>query len=108
MRGISRRSFIASSTAVLAAGCSPKALPPRSGAGAAAQARNIHDRVFEEMLRLEPENATNLGLDVGVRASLKGRLKDLSTMSRPPTSGARVPAYSILISRMSVAVLASA
>lgn len=82
MRGISRRSFIASTTAVLAAGCSPSVLPTRSNAGAAAQARNIYDRVFEEMLRLEPENATNLGLDVGVRASLKGRLKDLSATGR--------------------------
>jgi uncharacterized protein (DUF885 family) len=45
-------------------------------------ARAIYDSVFEQMLRLEPEAATSLGLDVGPNAALKSRLRDLSLTER--------------------------
>ena len=83
MVNISRRNFIATSTAAFAAaGCSPTLSGRGAGAGAAMQARAIYDDVFEKMLLLEPEAATNLGLDVGERSALRGRLSNLSLTGR--------------------------
>ncbi len=39
----------------------------------------LFDQFFQEQLRLRPENATNLGLDKGANADLKGRLSDESS-----------------------------
>jgi uncharacterized protein (DUF885 family) len=78
-----RRTFLLGSAALGVTACTPMARPGGATSGnAAAQARAIYDAVFEEMLRLEPEAATNLGLDVGARAPLKSRLRDLSVTGR--------------------------
>lgn len=83
MSMISRRTFLA--TSVAAAGLAACARTPgvsSASLSSAARARGIYDRVFEQMLLLEPEAATNLGLDTGVRAGLRGRLRDLSATGR--------------------------
>ncbi|HZF95573.1 MAG TPA: DUF885 family protein [Allosphingosinicella sp.] len=83
MNSFSRRSFIAAMTA--AGGLAACTRSPRVGLvtfDAAAEARSIYAGVFAEMLRLEPEAATNLGLDTGAEAGLKARLTDLSVTGR--------------------------
>ena len=77
---INRRSFLLASTAAGLAACT-RGLRP-DGASEATRARTIYDQVFEQMLRLEPEAATNLGLDIDARAGLRARLNDLSTTGR--------------------------
>jgi uncharacterized protein (DUF885 family) len=79
---ISRRSFVLGLSAAGIGACSRT--PPLGTAGphGALQARQIYDSMFERMLQLEPEAATNLGLDVGPRAALKARLRDLSVTGR--------------------------
>jgi uncharacterized protein (DUF885 family) len=81
---INRRTLLqASAATALLAGCAPMRKPGSASPGtAAAQARAIYDSVFDQMLRLEPEAATNLGLDVGERAPLKSRIRDLSVTGR--------------------------
>ncbi|HYI47046.1 MAG TPA: DUF885 family protein [Allosphingosinicella sp.] len=68
-----RRQFLLATAAATGAlalgGCASVA--PRSRAGGA---RALYDRIFEEMLEVSPELATSLGLDVGEKAHLRGRL----------------------------------
>jgi uncharacterized protein (DUF885 family) len=47
-----------------------------------APARTLLDRITEEHLRLNPESATSLGIDIGPRAPLKSRLEDRSPQGR--------------------------
>ena len=82
MQTISRRSFLLASAAAALSGCAGRLRPGAASGSQAAQARAIYDRVFEQMLQLEPESATWLGLDTGPRAALKGRLRDLSVTGR--------------------------
>ena len=78
-----RRTFLLGTAALGATACTPTARPgSTSSIGAAAQARAIYDSVFEQMLLLSPESATNLGLAVGARAGLRSRLRDLSVTGR--------------------------
>jgi uncharacterized protein (DUF885 family) len=80
---IGRRAFLLSSAAAGLTACAPKArIAARGPAPAAAQARAIYDSVFEQMLQLSPEAATNLGLDTGARAGLKSRLSDRAVTGR--------------------------
>ena len=79
---ITRRSFV---LGLSAGGLGACARGPRLGTSPpdpALEARRIYDSVFEQMLQLEPEAATNLGLDTGARAGLKARLRDLSVTGR--------------------------
>ena len=83
MTYLSRRAFLLSSAAAGLAACTPAGRPARSSStGAAAAARAIYDNVFEQMLQLSPESATNLGLDTGARAGLKSRLSDRAVTGR--------------------------
>ncbi|HEX8193741.1 MAG TPA: hypothetical protein VF552_12665, partial [Allosphingosinicella sp.] len=83
MTSFSRRSFLAAMSAAAAlSACARGSRVGESSADAAAQARAIYESMFAEMLRLEPEAATNLGLDVGAEAGLKARLRDLSVTGR--------------------------
>ena len=81
---LSRRRFLLSSAAVAAlAGCAPvRRTAGHSAGSAAAQARAIYESVFEQMLRLSPETATNLGLDEGPRAALKHQLSNRALTGR--------------------------
>jgi uncharacterized protein (DUF885 family) len=67
-----RRAFI------LSAGASALALKGAFAQPAAASTGPLFDRFFQERLRQDPQNATNLGLDKGENAALKSRLNDLS------------------------------
>ena len=79
MRLLSRRTFLLSSVATGVVACTPASrLGSTSALGAAAQARTIYARIFEEMLVASPETATDLGLDTGDRAALRSRLADAS------------------------------
>ncbi len=68
-----RRQFLLATAAATGAlalgGCA--SVVPRSRAGGA---RALYDQIFEEMLEVSPELATSLGLDVGEKAHLRGRL----------------------------------
>ena len=79
MQSLSRRTFLLSSAAMGVAACAPVSRTGFvSGSGAAAQARTLYNRIFEEMLVASPETATSLGLDTGERAALKSKLADAS------------------------------
>ena len=83
MSSISRRTFLMTSAAAVGvAACARTTELGGVGTDSAAQARRIYDIVFEQMLRLEPEAATSLGLDTGARAALKSRLGDPSVTGR--------------------------
>jgi uncharacterized protein (DUF885 family) len=64
------------------AACTRSVQPGPARGSASTEARGIYESAFERMLALEPEAATNLGLDVGPRAALKARLRDLSVTGR--------------------------
>jgi uncharacterized protein (DUF885 family) len=73
----SRRQLLLGTGAALAATALPaKARAQFAGSDAAAQA--LIDRTAEAFLKLNPENATTLGIDKGVRAPLKHQLADRS------------------------------
>src|SRR5918993_90798 len=79
MPSLSRRTFLLSSVASGLTACtleSPLGHPATSDT--ATRGRQLYARIFEEMLVATPEMATNLGLDTGERAALKGRLSDAS------------------------------
>ncbi len=84
MADFSRRDFLMGSaaTAALLTGCAPITRTRGGTNAAAAAARAIYDEVFERMLQLGPEAATNLGLDTGARAGLKSRLADRAVTGR--------------------------
>ncbi|CAA9512449.1 MAG: protein of unknown function DUF885 [uncultured Sphingomonas sp.] len=90
-----RRSFMASgSAAALAATLPSCTTPPAPGAAAAptgdsadARLRAMLDRIFYGRLEDNPEGATGLGLDVGERAHLRGRLDDYSSAGRAKDLG---------------------
>jgi len=68
-----RRSLLLS----MSAGAASLALPRLAGAQAARQPLTpLLDQFFRERIRLRPESATQLGLDKGPNADLKGRLSD--------------------------------
>lgn len=81
-----RRSFIASAgAATFGASLTSCVSGPvgRTGSGSEdAQLRALLDRFFYARLEDNPEQATGLGLDVGVRAHLRSRLDDYSTRGR--------------------------
>ena len=79
---ISRRAFVMGLSAAGVASCSRSDRLALAGAEANVGPNAIYDDVFEQMLQLEPEAATNLGLDIGARAGLKSRLTNLSVTGR--------------------------
>lgn len=50
--------------------------------GAAAQANALYTRLFDQMLVINPESATSLGLDTGDRAALRGKLGSSAAANR--------------------------
>jgi uncharacterized protein (DUF885 family) len=72
---LDRRSMLLSASAGVAALAMP--LLARAEAGGD-QLTPLFDQFFAERLRLRPESATQLGMDKGVNADLKGRLGDQS------------------------------
>ena len=50
--------------------------------GAAAQANALYTRLFDQLLVLNPESATSLGLDTGERAYLRGKLGSSAAANR--------------------------
>ena len=75
---LNRRAMLLSTGAAAAAiGLAPRAL----AAGDPALA-SLFDQFFQEGLALRPESATQLGLDKGANAGLKGKLNDGSTAGR--------------------------
>jgi uncharacterized protein (DUF885 family) len=77
---ITRRHLLCHAGALGVTGALPTALfaaDRRDGA-----ARKLLERITEEHLRLNPESATSLGIDVGPRAQLKSRLEDRSPAGR--------------------------
>jgi uncharacterized protein (DUF885 family) len=84
MENSSRRAFLLGSAATVAlAGCAPvRRVGTAASSTAVAEARAIYDALFEQMLRLAPERATNLGLDEGPRAALKHQLSNRAETGR--------------------------
>jgi uncharacterized protein (DUF885 family) len=80
MTEFNRRDVLIAGGAVLAlAGCRERAAPSAAGEG---DATALLDRVANEHLRLFPTQATELGLDTGPRAALKGQLSNSSAGGR--------------------------
>jgi uncharacterized protein (DUF885 family) len=87
---MNRRSFMATGSAAALAATLPSCMtPPTPGAeappvgdSADARLRAMLDRIFYGRLEDNPEGATGLGLDVGERAHLRGRLDDYSSAGR--------------------------
>jgi len=80
---LDRRAFLLTSAAAGAA----TALPVRAAQAAASAAPSpelatLFDAFFQENLRERPESATQLGLDKGANADLKGKLSDASDAGR--------------------------
>ena len=82
---ISRRDAIAAlaSTATLSllSGCTRERAPVRS-ATTEADALALLEQVADNLLRLGPEGATSLGIDVGARAALRSQLSDRSAQGQ--------------------------
>ncbi len=76
-----RRTFLAGTTAAVAATAIPATATAQAGAGDAAF-RTLLDKIFYDRLADDPENATRLGLDTGPRAALKSKLNDESLAGR--------------------------
>ncbi|USI74721.1 DUF885 domain-containing protein [Sphingomonas morindae] len=65
----------------LAATAAGAALPRAAGAASTATAEPLHpllDRFADELLVLQPDQATQLGVDTGARAALRGTVADVS------------------------------
>ena len=70
--------FAATTAVALLPGC--KVQPGKIGTAASgdAEASKLLDSICENLLRLNPEGATSLGIDTGARAALRSQLGDRS------------------------------
>ena len=75
-----RRELIRGAGALALTASLPAPLAAQSRAES--RATTVLDALAEEHLRLDPSNATTLGIDVGARAALKSRLDDRSPAGR--------------------------
>jgi uncharacterized protein (DUF885 family) len=79
---ITRREAIAALAAVasvpLGSGCTQEPAAPPAAASAETDAVALLDDIADRLLRLAPETATSLGIDVGARAELRSQLFDRS------------------------------
>ena len=66
----------------LAHGCSRQPSPPSSAANSEADVSALLDRVADNLLKLQPEGATSLGIDTGARAALRSQLGDRSAQGQ--------------------------
>lgn len=79
----SRRGFLQGAGAMAVASALPAPVTAqRRRRGGEAAAKALLDTLTEEHLRLDPSNASSLGIDVGARAALKSRLDDRSPAGR--------------------------
>ena len=77
---LDRRAFLLTSAAAGAATALPARAAPVPGESPDLAA--LFDALFEEGLRARPEGATQLGLDKGPNADLRGKLSDASDAGR--------------------------
>ncbi len=87
---IDRRHLLAGAAAVTATSALPRAASAQAPAQAGVQdglLRSMLDGFFEEELRMSPEGATQLGLDTGRNADLRGKLSDRSDGGRSAELG---------------------
>ncbi|HEV2532408.1 DUF885 domain-containing protein [Phenylobacterium sp.] len=75
---LDRRSLLLSASAGAAALALPRVGAAQVAAPAASPLAPLFDQFFQERLRLRPEAATQIGLDKGPNAALKGKLSDQS------------------------------
>jgi uncharacterized protein (DUF885 family) len=84
---VSRRDMLGALASVaalpLAQGCrrEPSA-PPPSATNSEADVLALLDRVAENLLRLQPEGATSLGIDTGARAAFRSQFSDRSAQGQ--------------------------
>src|SRR6202000_1008916 len=74
-----RRQLLATSASTAVALALPRIAFADAANPAAGQLNGLMDAFFQENLRQNPEGATQLGLDKGANADLKGKLRDEST-----------------------------
>src|SRR5262249_28718152 len=80
---LDRRAFLLSASSLgVVAGLPGWALASESATAPSPELRALFDRMFEQGLRLHPENATQLGLDKGANADLRAQLSDESDRGR--------------------------
>lgn len=78
---LDRRAFLTSTAAIGASAALPAIAAPAGPAGSPSLAA-LFDTLFREQLRQSPESATQIGLDKGPNADLRGRLADNSAAGR--------------------------
>src|SRR5258708_39959519 len=84
MLWLSRREALAGLAATSAL---PLVARPAFGAPASeAQAKALLDAIGEDFLRLSPESATSLGIDIGPRAAMRYRLGGQAAAGQPSGS----------------------
>lgn len=79
---LTRRQTLATLAATAAAPCFAKAAPAFSARASDAQANALLSSVGENLLRLQPTQATSLGIDTGPRQSYRYRLDDRSAAAQ--------------------------
>jgi uncharacterized protein (DUF885 family) len=75
---ITRRQTLGALSATAAFPLLARAAPAFAAPASEAQAKALLDSMGESLLRLSPESATSLGIDIGPRASMRYRLTDKS------------------------------
>jgi uncharacterized protein (DUF885 family) len=96
-----RRAFLATAGAGALATALPAAAQTAGQTAATATKGDpklaaLMDRLVEEQLNRSPRTATNLGLDVGARASLRGRIEDRSLQAKAAATAADTKALADL------------
>jgi len=77
-----RRSFLTATSTATALALSPGLLRATTAPSGDAALDDLFGEIFDENLDESPESATQLGLDKGARAALKGKLDDRSLAGR--------------------------
>src|ERR1700709_1528230 len=75
---LNRRQLLASTAALAPLVLLKPAFGAEPASGEAARLNVLFDAFFQEGLRQNPENATQIGLDTGANADLRGKLRDES------------------------------
>ena len=79
---LDRRQFLLTSTSVAGAVALPGKLFAQPAASGSPQLAALFDALFKEQLRQNPEGATQLGLDKGPNADLRGKLVEADDAAR--------------------------
>src|SRR3954452_23536809 len=84
---ITRRQTLGALSATAAFPLLARGAPAFAAPASEVQAKALLDSIGENLLRLSPESATSLGIDVGARAPMRYRLSDKSAAGQQRIAG---------------------